>query len=281
MTARILKIGLTDPGGGYRFGVMKKAMMMKFPGRVFCLAAPCLLLCCAGPTSLDPMTGNVQIQQGSADLRGKGDEAFATYRRTHAVSSDAAKTARVMRVATRLQEVIRVPGTTWQFTVFNDSEANAFAVPGGKVGVNTGLLDVATTDGMLAAVLAHEMAHVTSNHAQARVQRQQTIGLGSAVLGGLLGEAGQGANYKELSQVGGQLVFGLPFSRGQELEADKVGMIFMARAGYDPAEAVTLWQAMAARGGSQQSEILSTHPVNATRIQQLQEFLPIARQQQR
>lgn len=259
----------------------KKLMMLKFPGRAFCLAAPCLLICCVGSSSLDPTTGDVKIQQGSAALAQQGDKAFLTYRRAHPVSLDATKTARVMRVAARLQEVIQVPGTTWKFTVFKDEEANAFAVPGGKVGVNTGLLDVAKTEGQLAAVLAHEMAHVTSNHAQARVQRQETIGLGSALLGGLLGEAGEGENYRELSQVGGQLVFGLPFSRGQELEADKVGMIFMARAGYDPAEAVTLWEAMAARGGLHQAEFLSTHPVNATRIQQLKQFLPVARQQQR
>lgn len=259
---------------------MEKSNAFTFVGRVACFVIPGLFLSCAGPSSLNQATGEVQLKQSSQELAKQGDEAFLTYRRLHQVSTDPEKTARVKRVAMRLQSVVQVPGMTWQFVLFKDDEANAFAVPGGKVGVNTGLLNVAKTDGQLAAVLAHEMAHVTSDHANSRLQRQQTIGLGSTLLGDLLGGAGEGESYRELSQAGGQLVFGLPFSRGQELEADKVGMIFMAKAGYDPAEAISLWQAMAERGGSQQAEFLSTHPVNATRIQELQRFLPIARQQQ-
>ncbi len=257
-----------------------KMLRNLFGSAAMCLF-PCVMISCAGSSLIDPTTGNVEVRETSTELADQGDKAFRTYRHAHPVSTDAGKKARVMRVANRLERVINLPGANWDFTVFKDKEANAFAVPGGKVGVNTGLLDVARTDGQLAAVLAHEMAHVTSNHAGSRLQRQQAIGVGSTLLGSLLGGETQGENYTQWSQLGGQLVFGLPFSRGQELEADKAGMVYMASAGYDPAEAVTLWENMAKRGGGRKSELLSTHPVSATRISELQKFLPVARQQQR
>jgi predicted Zn-dependent protease len=184
-------------------------------------------------------------------------------------------------VANKLRPVINLPGARWEFEVFEDSSVNAFALPGGKVGINTGLLNIAVTDGQLAAALAHEMAHVTSNHAQARIQNNQMITLGSALLGAVLGGVEGGQQLEEIAQKGGQIAFGLTFSRTQELEADRVGTIFMARAGYDPAEAITLWERMGAQSRSTTPEFLSTHPVSATRIQKLREFLPAARAQQR
>ncbi|MDB4436160.1 M48 family metallopeptidase, partial [Akkermansiaceae bacterium] len=187
--------------------------------------------------------------------------------------------SRVFRVANRLKPVVNLPGARWEFEVFEDKSANAFALPGGKVGVNTGLLNVARTDGQLAAVIAHEMAHVTSNHAQKRIQRSQHIAIGGAVLGALIG--GEGSSIGDLATQGGNIAFGLTFSRQQELEADKIGTVFMARAGYNPEEAVTLWQNMAAQNSGSTPEILSTHPVTKTRIQALKEFMPYAKAQQR
>ncbi|MDA7535711.1 M48 family metallopeptidase [Akkermansiaceae bacterium] len=205
-------------------------------------------------------------------------EAFDEHRKKTPVSTDSYARSRVNRVANRLKPVVNLPGTSWEFEVFNDSSANAFAVPGGKVGVNTGLLKVAVTDGQLAAVLAHEMAHVTSNHAQARIQNSQNIAVGSAILEAVLGsESGLG----QLAPKVGNIAFGLTFSRAQELEADKVGTIFMARAGYNPEDAVELWKRMAAQGGGGTPEFLSTHPVSSTRIKALQDFLPQAKAQQR
>jgi predicted Zn-dependent protease len=137
------------------------------------------------------------------------------------------------------------------------------------------------TEGQLAAVLAHEMAHVTSNHAEARVRNNQTIALGGAILGAVLGGSESGSQIGSLAQKGGEIAFGLTFSRTQELEADRVGTIFMARAGYDPTEAITLWERMGAQNKSTTPEFLSTHPVSATRIQALREFMPVAKAQQR
>ncbi|MDB4412102.1 M48 family metallopeptidase [bacterium] len=214
----------------------------------------------------------------SQSIQQAGREAFDEHRKKTPVSTDSYARSRVNRVANRLKPVVNLPGTSWEFEVFNDSSANAFAVPGGKVGVNTGLLKVAVTDGQLAAVLAHEMAHVTSNHAQARIQNSQNIAVGSAILEAVLGsESGLG----QLAPKVGNIAFGLTFSRAQELEADKVGTIFMARAGYNPEDAVELWKRMAAQGGGGTPEFLSTHPVSSTRIKALQDFLPQAKAQQR
>jgi len=242
------------------------------------LLLPVAIISCAAPSAFNSQTGAVAMAPASQSIQNAGREAFSEHRRTTPVSRDSYARARVNRVANRLKPVVNLPGTNWEFEVFNDSSANAFAVPGGKVGVNTGLLKVAVTDGQLAAVLAHEMAHVTSNHAQARIQNNQAIAAGSAILGAVLG------NQSGLGQIApkvGNIAFGLTFSRAQELEADKVGTIFMARAGYRPEEAVDLWKRMAAQSGGGGPEFLSTHPVSTTRIKALQEFLPQAKAQQR
>jgi len=245
------------------------------------LFLPIVVIGCAAPVAYNANNGQVDVRSASAALKQQGAEAFEQYKRKNPISRNSAARARVFRVANRLRPVASVPGSAWEFEVFEDSSANAFALPGGKVGINTGLLRIATTDAQLAAVVAHEMAHVTSNHAQSRVQRNQVIDLGSAVLGAVLGGAENSQQVGQMAQQGGKVLFGLPFSRSQELEADRIGTIFMARAGYDPGAAVTLWQRMGASQQSNTPEFLSTHPVSSTRIQKLQEFLPVARKQQR
>lgn len=254
--------------------ILKKILLRKSVA----LLLPIAVISCAAPAAFNSQTGAVAMAPASQSIQQAGREAFNEHRRKTPVSNDSYARARVNRVANRLKPVVNLPGTNWEFEVFNDSSANAFAVPGGKVGVNTGLLKVAVTDGQLAAVLAHEMAHVTSNHAQARIQNSQNIAVGSAILGAVLGsESGLG----QLAPKVGNIAFGLTFSRAQELEADKVGTIFMARAGYNPEDAVELWKRMAAQGGGGTPEFLSTHPVSSTRIKALQDFLPQAKAQQR
>ncbi len=236
---------------------------------------------CAAPAAYDANSGQVQVRPASSSLIIQGEQAFAQYKAKTPVSRNSAARNRVFRVANKLRPVINLPGANWEFEVFEDKSANAFALPGGKVGVNTGLLRVASTDGQLAAVLAHEMAHVTSNHAQARIRNNQVIQTGAAVLGALLGGSQNGESLGRIAQTGGQIAFGLTFSRTQELEADRIGTLFMARAGYDPNEAVTLWQRMGAQAKTSTPEFLSTHPVSATRIQKLREFMPTAEAQRR
>lgn len=245
------------------------------------LLLPIAVIGCAAPSAYNASTGAVEMRAADASLIQQGEAAFAQYKSKTPVSTNSAAKARVNRVAARLRPVISLPGANWEFVVFEDASANAFALPGGKVGVNTGLLNIAVTDGQLAAVLAHEMAHVTSNHAAARVRNNETIALGGAILGAVLGSSEGGAQLGSLASKGGEIAFGLTFSRSQELEADRVGTIFMARAGYEPSEAVTLWERMGARNKTSTPEFLSTHPVSTTRIKALQEFLPVANAQRR
>lgn len=260
---------------------MKQALRKLFRKRPLTLFLPIIVIGCAAPAAYDATTGQVEMRAASADLRSQGAAAFRQYKLKHPISRDPAIRNRVFRVVNRLRPVANLPGTSWEFEVFEDSSANAFALPGGKVGINTGLLKVANTDAQLAAVVAHEMAHVTSNHAQSRVNTNQTIAVGSAVLGAVLGGSDNSEQVGQMAQQGGTVLFGLPFSRNQELEADRIGTIFMARAGYDPSAAVTLWQRMGASQQSSTPEFLSTHPVSSTRIRKLQEFLPAARAQMR
>lgn len=250
------------------------------------LLAPLLLAflaalasCVAPPPAVDSR-GNVTVRQSSANLQTEGLRLFEEYKRSKTISRDPALNARLQRVAARLRNVITLPGASWEFVVFEDSSPNAFALPGGKVGVHSGLFEVATTDARLAAVVAHEIAHVTSNHAQDRLTQQSGIDLGGALLGAIFeGDQKTRQTVGQIYGVGAQVGIGLPFNRNQELEADRIGMIYMAEAGYDPAEAIRLWEAMAARSeGGVQLEFLRTHPLSSTRIRALQEFLPVARQ---
>jgi len=164
-------------------------------------------------------------------------------------------------------------GTGWETAVFVKDEANAFALPGGKVGVYTGIFGVAKNQDQLAAVIGHEIGHVISHHHDERITRQ-------LMAQGALGAAGQliGSRYGEgaantTSQIGGaatQTFFLLPNSRAQESEADIVGQELMAKAGFDPRAAVNLWQNMMAAGGSRPPQWLSTHPDPQARIGELQ-----------
>lgn len=244
------------------------------------LALPIAILSCSAPAVYNAQTGDVAIRPASPALQQQGEKAFAQYRAKKTLSRDSSARNRVYRVANRLQSVVPLPGARWDFEVFDDSSANAFALPGGNVGINTGLLNIARTDGQLAAALAHEMAHVTSNHAQSRLQNNQVVNILGAVAGQVLG----GQNPSQTSQYAqgiANIALGKSFSRAQELQADRVGMIFMAKAGYNPGDAVTLWQNMSANQRSRVPEFLSTHPVGPTRIKALQDFLPEARKAQR
>ena len=162
--------------------------------------------------------------------------------------------------------------------VFEDNSPNAFALPGGKIGVHSGMLEVATTPGQLAAVLGHEVSHVLLNHGNERMS--QSI-LADATVNAASAAAGAAAPQYQDMIVGGLGVgaqFGvlLPFSRKHESEADQIGQMFMAQAGFYPAEAIVLWQNMATQGGEAPKQWKSTHPSDSTRIQRLHDNLPRA-----
>ncbi|MEM0970551.1 MAG: M48 family metallopeptidase [Verrucomicrobiota bacterium] len=187
----------------------------------------------------------------------------------------------MMRVASRLRGTVQVPYAQWEFVLFKDDSPNAFALPGGKVGVHTGLFKVTRTEGQLAAVLGHELAHVTARHSGQRVSRSA---VGSA-LGGIAGiilseKTGMSRRGAQTAAQGAATLGVLRFSRSQELEADRLGAIYMAKAGYNPNDAITLWKNMSAykakAGAGAPPVFLSTHPVDSRRIEQLEEVMPQA-----
>lgn len=163
----------------------------------------------------------------------------------------------------------KLANQSWEVNVFKEDSPNAFALPGGKIGVHTGMFKVATNQSQLAAVIGHEIGHVWAQHGNARMSNQ-FLSSTALQLGAVL--AGEPTAQKQ--QILGVLgiatqVGGLKFSRGHESESDEIGIELMARAGFDPRESVTLWQNMSKLGGAKQPEFLSTHPSNANRIKDL------------
>ena len=162
----------------------------------------------------------------------------------------------------------------WEFVVFNDSEtANAWCLPGGKVAVYTGILPYAKNDAQLATVMAHEIGHAVARHGVERMGTETMVSAVGSIIGSSVSEANADAVLAAYG-VGSSLFVTLPFSRDDEYEADQIGMNFMARAGYDPNEAIKFWENFMAAGGSSVPEMLSTHPSDANRIAKLKTYLP-------
>jgi metalloendopeptidase OMA1, mitochondrial len=161
----------------------------------------------------------------------------------------------------------------WDYMLLNAPQTvNAAAIAGGRIIVYTGILPVAQTDAGLATILGHEVGHVMAHHTAERYSQDQLVNVAGAVAG-----ASGGGNLATLAVLGlGQVGFLLPYSRAQESEADYIGVLLMAKAGYDPRESVALWQRMSQGGGSRGPEYLSTHPNPDTRITQLQNWMPQA-----
>ena len=186
----------------------------------------------------------------------------------------------VKRVASRLATATGTTGADfdWQVSLIRSPQANAFCLPGGKIVVYTGILPVTQNEAALAAVLGHEMAHATSRHGSQRVLQQnlaQTALTGVAISLSDMDYDKQRAVMGALG-VGTQFGVLMPFSRKHESEADEIGLLYMARAGYDPRESIRFWQRMENAGGAQPPEFLSSHPSHGTRIQQLEAEMPKA-----
>jgi predicted Zn-dependent protease len=209
-----------------------------------------------------------------------GAESFTALKNEGKISKDPAANAQVKNVVNRLIPHVKTSSpTVWETLVFEDPTPNAFALPGGKVGVHTGILPITQNDAGLATVLGHELAHVSLRHGAQRISRQLALS-GFLSLTDFYAQASQ---WKHREIIMGGLGAGanvgvvLPFSRDNELEADRIGLRYMALAGYDPREAVAFWQRMeAASSGQKPPEWLSTHPADSRRIAQLQSLLPEA-----
>ena len=231
--------------------------------------ASALLVACAtttSPTGRTQYVGGVSQQQ----LNQLGEQAFAEAKQKTPQSRDARQNAYVGCVVNAVVRQLPAPWDQqrWDYALFENAEANAWALPGGKVGVYTGIFKVATNQDQLAAVVAHEIGHVIARHHDERITRQ--LGAAGAVqlLGSLAGD------YSQIATQGGSLFaqagFLLPNSRAQETEADVVGQDLMAKAGFDPRGAVGLWRNMAAAGGARSPQWLSTHPDPGSRLRELE-----------
>ncbi len=255
---------------------------MKNPLIALTVALSICLSSCVAPPSID-QNGNVRVSQTSSSLQARGAQDFLKIKKQKKVSKNSSYNAQLQRVARRLTPVIKLPNARWEFVVFDDPSPNAFALPGGKVGVHSGMFSITRTDAGLAAVVGHEIAHVTSNH----VGKQQMQRMGMLLGGIALDQVARhnGASGRERAAIAGAygtaatVGVALPHSRSHELEADRIGTLFMARAGYDPRESITMWKRFAAynkKRGSKTPAFLRTHPLDSSRIQALEQFMPVA-----
>jgi len=221
------------------------------------------------------LVSSAEIEQGAAQAY-EGELKAA--RDKGVLNTDKAQLARVTTIARRI--VAATPtfradatGWNWQFNVQKTKELNAYCMPGGRIMVYSGLIEsLDVSDAELATVIAHEVAHALREHTRERVSRAYAQQL---VLQGAAAVTGVSEGTANIANMIGQVTFQLPFSRDQESEADQIGLELMARAGYDPRAAVTLWTKMnAAAGGGGQPEFLSTHPAPKDRIKDIEKNLP-------
>ena len=206
-----------------------------------------------------------------------GKQAFGEVLKKEKESKDARLVAITERVGRRLGAVTTMPDLEWEFKLFESEQMNAFALPGGKTAVYTGLLKICGNEAALAAVMGHEIAHVTARHGAQRITNQMVVS--TLMSAATISLANKDSRAMILGGLGLGVQYGiqLPFSRGNESEADQIGLAYMAKAGYDPREAAKFWTRFSQmKQGAQPPEFLSTHPADATRIANLNRFLPRA-----
>jgi predicted Zn-dependent protease len=228
-----------------------------------------------------PLTGRRQIMLLPEGVElSMGLTAYQQVLSRSRVSSDPALNEQVTRVGRRIAEATGRTDYRWEFKVLEDRQANAFALPGGKVAVYTGLLPLTRDDPGLATVLGHEVAHAVARHGGERVSQTLLVEMGLAATQAALARNDPRTVQAVTALLGAGAAVGvlLPWSRAQESEADHLGLIYMAKAGYHPAAALEVWQRMAAAGREQARppEFLSTHPAPETRLRQIQAWIPEA-----
>ncbi|WP_157505419.1 M48 family metallopeptidase [Geminicoccus roseus] len=205
-----------------------------------------------------------------------GAQAFQQIKSETPQLRDASAQERVQAIASRIIPASGsdIPYPEWEVVVFDSDEINAFALPGGHIGVYRGILELAESDDEVATVMGHEVGHVTARHAAQRIGTTQIAELGAGLVG--VGAQAYGLPPQILGLLGAGVQYGviLPYTRNQELEADALGLHYMAEAAYNPQAAVSFWQSMAAAGGGSPPAFLSTHPSGDQRIDQIQEMLP-------
>ena len=259
--------------------------------RILLLSMAAALLVSCGTTSTVPITGRQRtLLVSDAQVLSLSNQQYGEYMKTAKPSTNATNTAMVKRVGQRLATAVEtylknngmadeVANYAWEFNLVQENQVNAFCMPGGKIVVYEGILPVTQDETSLAIVLGHEVAHAVAKHSAEQMSTQIKQQYGAQALGLILQGAGASTN---LTNIAGT-VFGLgakgasaKYSRNHESEADHLGIIFAAMAGYNPEAAVAFWQRMSASTGGGSTSWLSTHPSDATRIKQIQGWLPEA-----
>ena len=208
-----------------------------------------------------------------------GETAFRQVKAESRLSADPRLNAIVKETGRRIAAAVDKPGYQWEFIVIEDKSANAFALPGGKVAFHTGIMPVARDEAGIATVMGHEVAHVLARHGAERLSQSRMLSIGQAALTvALIGQSPVATEaVMQAYGLGAQVGVLLPYSRKHEAEADKIGLILMAKAGYDPRQSVEFWKRMSEKSkGPRSPELLSTHPNDQSRIEELEAFVPIA-----
>lgn len=228
-------------------------------------AAPLALPGCDDPPNL----------VSDAQAEAMGLEAWRQVRETVPVSTDRGYQQALDRVSTRLLEAAGSSREGWDIIVFADPQANAFALPGGHIGVYEGMFEVVRTEDQLAAIVGHEIGHLSAEHAQKRMSAQIAKNAGLRIVAFFLnlGDVQYAGEIAAALGLGVEVGLLLPYSRDQELEADALGLRTMSRAGFDPRQAVTLWERMQAASKNRPPAFLATHPTPASRIREIEQIL--------
>ena len=264
--------------------------MRKVKFMLMALVAAIVMSC--GTTRTVPITGRKQnILVSDEQVLSLSNKEYSDYMKSAKLSTNSANTAMVKRVGQRLATAVEkylnehglqaeTKEYSWEFNLVQDQSVNAFCMPGGKIVVYEGLLPVTKDEASLAIVLGHEIAHAVAKHSAEQMSKQIKNQYGTEILGQVLNAAGVSSGTTQLAQIIAQkrLQFrSLKYSRDNESEADRMGLIFAAMAGYDPNVAVSFWQRMAQMtGNSNQSDVFSDHPSDAKRIAAIKQELPEA-----
>jgi predicted Zn-dependent protease len=239
--------------------------------------AAAAILGTAGACVTSPETGRTQLNLVSdSQMNSMGEEAYQEMLAKSKISKDPALNAAVADIGRRIAQASGVD-YDWEFKVIDDPQTiNAFCLPGGKVAVYTGIIPVAKNNAALAAVIGHEVAHATLRHSAERVSQQMVMQMGMTMASLTFSDSKHKDTIAGLLGIGAQFGVALPFSRYHESEADRVGLEYMAKAGFDPREAVGLWERMGSAGDGRPPEILSTHPDPIRRAKDLNKHMPEA-----
>jgi predicted Zn-dependent protease len=232
----------------------------------------------AGCTTVEG-TGRRQLMLIPESQDGKlGAEAYQQVLAEERESTDAEMTAVLRRVGERIAAVANRPDFEWEFRLIESEQVNAFCLPGGKIAVYTGILPIMKNEAGMAVVIGHEVAHAVARHGPERMSQQMSVGVIQEILKYGLKDQSPTVQSGALQAFGVGATVGaiLPFSREHELEADHLGLMYAARAGYDPNEAVPLWERMGSASQGRPPEFLSTHPHVENRITQLRDLMPKA-----